>query len=211
MKKIVRQRKEGEPRIIPNGDSIIAYEARIGAIVNFPVLEDWGGKGYVEQMFENYVRAPGCRVIALQGQKIYLQKEKRLETNSFEWRLPGGKVLDSFEAYKQYLDTKIPDEIVLDAAKRELQEEAGLTCDTMSIFQVRVCGTTVKWDLYYVLALEARDFELNTIHEEAEEMEDARWFTFDEIQEMCFTGEIYEGRTVSTLLQYIYQQKNSGE
>lgn len=208
MADIIRQRNEGEPYIIPNGDPFVAYQARIGAIVNFPVLEDQGGKGYIEQLFEKYVRAPGCRVIAIKNEKIYLQKEKRLESNQFEWRLPGGKVIDSFEKYKQYLNTEVPDSVVLDAALGELQEEAGLTSNEMEIFQKRVCGTTVEWDLIYVVAKNAHDFELNRVHEEAEEMDGAGWFTFDEIELMCKTGEIYEGRTVSVLLQYIHQQKN---
>lgn len=207
MTKIVRQRKEGEPRIIPNGDSSIAFEARIGAVVNFPVLEDWG-EGYVKKLFEKYVRAPGTRIIALKNNTIYLQKEKRIETDSFEWRLPGGKVIDTFKDYKQYLDAAIPEDIVVEAAKKELQEEAGLTSESMSVFQKKVCGTTVEWDLYYVVAEDVEDYKLNEVHEEAEEMEMADWFTFDQIEQMCRTGEIDEGRTVAALLQFIHKQKN---
>ena len=102
MSQIIRSRNPDEPKIMPNGEPIIFSEGRIGAIVKFPVLVD-EGEGYVEKTFEKFVRSPGTRIIAVRDNTIYLQKEARMEQNgAFDWRLPGGKVVDTFEEYKQY-------------------------------------------------------------------------------------------------------------
>ncbi len=203
---IIRQRQPGEPVHLVNGDPIIIAEARIGAIVNFPVLEDQG-LGYVQKMFEKYVRAPGSRIIAVKDQKIYLQKEFRWEGEGYEWRLPGGKVVDSFADFKQYLGKTVPESVIIEAARKELQEEAHLDAKKFRLFKKMICGTTVDWDLYYIIAEEVESRELDYVHLEGEDMQHTGWFTFSEVKKMCETGDIDEGRTVAALLQFIHLQK----
>lgn len=199
---IVRTRQPNEPTIIPNGEPFIFAEGRIGAIVQFPVLVD-EGEGYKEKSFEKFVRPPGTRIIALKEGKIYLQKEVRLEKgNEVDWRLPGGKVIDSFKEFKNYLTQKIPDAIILAAAKKELQEEAKLVASQLSIFSKKECGATVEWDLYYVIAEEVLE-SLESNHQEGEDIRGSSWFTFEEVLEKCKRGEIGEGRTVAVLLEFI--------
>jgi len=203
MTNIIRVREPHEPKIIPNGDPVIFSEGRIGAIVKFPVLVD-EGEGYVEKTFEKFVRSPGTRIIALRDNTIYLQKEARMEQNgSFDWRLPGGKVVDTFEEYKQYFGKEIPLETILTAARKELKEEAKMEATDISLLCKKTCGATVEWDLYYVIAKNLTSVEHE--HNEGEQIEDGKWFSFEEVKNMCETGEIDEGRTVGVLIQFLAQ------
>lgn len=204
MSNIVRPREPNEPKIISSGDPVIFSEGRIGAIVKYPVLVD-EGQGYVEKTFEKFVRSPGTRIIAVKDGKIYLQKEARIEQEgAFDWRLPGGKVVDTFEEYKQYFGKTIPEEIILAAAQKELKEEAQLEAQKVSIFCKKTCGATVEWDLYYVVAENLSQIQHE--HNEGEQIEEGKWFTFAEVKEMCENGSIDEGRTVGVLLPFIKEK-----
>jgi 8-oxo-dGTP pyrophosphatase MutT (NUDIX family) len=200
MQNIVRARNEGERKIIPNGEPVILSEGRIGAIVRYPVLVD-RGNGYVEDQFERFVRPPGTRIIAIRNNKIFLQKEYRQETETFDWRLPGGKVLDTFSDYKKYLSEEIPEEMIIEAGRRELLEEAQLKAASMAVFKKSSCGASVTWDLYYLIA---RDIvEVSHTHNEGEEIVESEWFSFSEILTLCRENTISEDRTVSALFQFI--------
>ncbi len=187
-------------KIIPNGEPQIIFEGKIGAIVSFPVLVD-SGDGHKEKMFERFVRPPGTRIIAMEDNKIYLQKEHRLETSSFEWRLPGGKVMDNFEEYKKHIGKEMPEEIIIEAGKKELHEEAHLDAETFEIFKKSTCGALIEWDLYYLVAKNTKP--IVHIHNEGEEIMESAWFPIEKITEMCKNGEIAEDRTASVLCQFI--------
>jgi hypothetical protein len=49
--------------------------------------------------FEHAVRPPGLRLVLKKDGRIVLTKEYRSEYNAFDYRLPGGKVFDSLEAF----------------------------------------------------------------------------------------------------------------
>jgi 8-oxo-dGTP pyrophosphatase MutT (NUDIX family) len=201
MKEIIRKREINEPLILPNGTPVIVYEAKLGAIVDFPVLVD-EGQGYIQKQFQRFVRPPGTRIIAVKDTKIYLQKERRLETNNdFDWRLPGGKVVDTWNEYKMYLTTDIPEEKIIEAGKRELLEEAGLTADTISLYTKSPCGASVTWDLFYLLAEDIT--EQKHIHHETEEITEGKWFTFNEIKNLIREKSIQEDRTIAVLYQFM--------
>lgn len=192
-------------KMIQNGEPHIISEGKLGAIVGFPMLID-SGNGHVEKTFERFVRPPGTRIIAIKDNKIFLQKEHRLETkNEFDWRLPGGKVVDSFTEYKKYLGKEMPEQMIVEAGRRELQEEAKLDSNSIKIHKKSPCGASVEWDLYYLIALNIESH--NNDHNEGEEIVDGKWFTFSEIEKMCVSGEIDEDRTVATLYQYIESNK----
>lgn len=201
---IFRVRQAGEPNIIPNGDAVIEYRGKIGALVTYPVLVDFGD-GYIEKTFEKFVRPPGTRIIAVEDGKILLNKERRLEIDGFDWRLPGGKVFDTFEEFEPYIGEEhvISEQVILEAATKELHEEAHLRTNSLALFDTRACGATVTWDLHYVVAQDLTE-DIST-HEEGEEVADSKWCTYDEIETMCKNGEIQEGRTVAVLLKYISQ------
>lgn len=201
---VIRTREPGEPTIVPNGDASIVFIGKIGAMVKYPVLVDFG-EGYVEKIFEKFVRPPGTRIIAVRDGKIFFNKERRLELDGFDWRLPGGKVFDSFAEFEPYVSSEVPEEAVLSGARLELHEEAHMRAANMEVFTKTACGATVTWDLYYIIATDISE-EVST-HKEGEEIIDAQWFSFEEIGKMCKTGEIGEGRTVSALLRYIESKK----
>jgi ADP-ribose pyrophosphatase len=206
MSDIVRPRESSEPLIIPNGKPIIQQKGKLGAIVSFPVLVDQGN-GYVEKTFERFVRPPGTRIIACRGGKIYLQRERRMEaTDGYDWRLPGGKVVDSFEEYAPFIGKTIPLETIIEAGKKELREEAHFEAANLSLFKKSSCGATVEWDLYYLVAEEPRQID-SGIHDEIEEITDSKWVTLQEAQQMCLEGSIDEGRTAAVLMQFIATKK----
>lgn len=197
---VIRQRSEGERKMLPNGEPRILSEGKLGAIIQFPMLVDTGN-GYVEKMFEKFVRPPGTRIIATDNGKIYLQQEHRLETtNTFDWRLPGGKVVDSFAEYKTWLGKDLPEEMILAAGRKELQEEAHLDTTSLVLYKKSSCGASEEWDLYYLVANNCTPHTSD--HNEGEEIIDGAWFTYDEILAMCQSGEIDEDRTVSALYQF---------
>lgn len=206
MAHIVRQREPNEPRIIPSGEPVIVAEGRIGAIVQFPVLVD-EGSGYISKSFEKFVRPPGTRIIAIKDNTIFLQQEARLERNNIpDWRLPGGKVVDTFVEYKKFMSGEIPESIIIEAAKKELFEEAKLESNDVHVFSKKECGATVEWDLYYVIARNAIESTKQNEHEEGEDIRNSNWFSFEEVLEKCKTGEISEGRTVAVLFEFIHKQ-----
>lgn len=198
-----------ERKIIPNGNPVILSEGRLGAIVGFPVFVN-SGNGYEEKVFERFVRPPGTRIIALNENRIFLQKEHRLEAEKgFDWRLPGGKVMDSFSEYKKFIGKDVPENIILEAGRKELREEAKLDTSNLKILKKSICGASVEWDLYYIIAENTVDFDHN--HNEGEEIVDGGWFSFDEVLNMCKNGEINEDRTVSALYQYISTNSNQNK
>ena len=202
--KIVRAREAHERKMIPNGDPKILYEAHLGALVGFPMLIDQG-EGYIEKTLERFVRPPGTRIIAVRDSTVYLQKEYRSETKSFDWRLPGGKVVDSFEEYRGYIGKEMSSEAIIAAALRELREEAQLEAVLGTIFKKSSCGASVEWDLYYVIVYETKEVEYS--HNEGEEIEEGKWVDFETLLAMCTKGEIGEDRTVSALYQFIQSRK----
>src|SRR5262245_50284096 len=52
--------------------------------------------------FEFAERAPGVRVLLTDGKNILLTKEWRVEIHAWDYRLPGGKVVDSLKEYLKY-------------------------------------------------------------------------------------------------------------
>ncbi len=204
---IIREREAGEPKILPNGDLTIHAEGKIGAMVQYPVLVDQGS-GYVAKTFEKFVRPPGTRIIALnERNEVYLQKEARIEKNgAFDWRLPGGKVFDSFDVFQPHMFAPIDIAIAQAAAERELHEEAELQAGEWEYLQTIPCGATVQWDLLYFVARDIQ--EASHDHDEGEHIEDGAWYSYDQVEAMCKSGEIGEGRTVSVLLQYIQQHRS---
>ncbi len=192
-------------KMIQNGEPHIISEGKLGAIVGFPMLVD-SGNGHIEKTFERFVRPPGTRIIAIRDKKIFLQKEHRLETkNEFDWRLPGGKVVDSFIEYKNYLGKEMPESMIIEAGRRELREEAKLDSNSIKVLKKSSCGASVEWDLYYLIAENITE-HVND-HNEGEEIIDGKWFSYDKIIKMCLSGEIDEDRTVATLYQYIESNK----
>jgi len=203
---IIRQRNIDEPTVISNGKPEILFTGQIGAMVRLPVLLDTGN-GYKEKDFQKFTRTPGVRVIAIKEDKILFTKEYRNELNSFDYRLPGGKVFDSFSEFSPYIidEKEVPLELILETAKSELQEEAAKDAHIFEHFKKSHSGASIGWDLHYIIARNIFDFTDETKNE-GEQIEAVVWKSFDEVKKMCLHGDIQEDRTVATLLQFIYKK-----
>ncbi|MCA9355927.1 NUDIX domain-containing protein [Candidatus Nomurabacteria bacterium] len=202
MIKIGDKRENSQRKIISNGEPFVISKGRIGAIVGYPMLVANKQDIFEEKIFEKFVRAPGTRMLIKKDKKILLQEEYRTETNSIDWRLPGGKVLDTFEEYEKYLNINIPEETIIISGKKELEEEVGLAAKNIKIIEKSVCGATVQWDLFYLL-VEEFDMVKNKENHETEDILCHKWFTDKEVIEMCKNGSISEDRSVAVLLKYL--------
>jgi len=154
-------------------------------------------------------RPPGIRalIIDYENKKILLSREFRYELNGWDYRLPGGKVFDSLEDYKESINEDTVLKHVEMTVPKEVMEEVGLIVKNPKLLKISHDGAGVVWDLYYY---EITDYELSEDGpklEEDEVIEGFVWKDFDEIVNLCIQKEIHEERTVGVLLSYILEQK----
>lgn len=176
----------------------IKYQGKILEIVEFEVSQ--AGKTMI---FEKARRSPGVRLIVRDGTKILLTKEDRHEVGGYDYRLPGGKVIDKLADYNAALASGVDiKEAAKEAAVREAREEAGLAIekDGLSFIHKSVCGTTVEWDLFYFAA-----DTFGKAEQEFDEGEDitATFYEEADVRRMCLDGTISEERSALVLLKYL--------
>lgn len=163
-----------------------------------------------EKTFEFAERAPGVRVLVSNGRSVLLTKEWRSESNSWDYRLPGGKVFDSLN---EYLAIKEPNNSDLQsfvrlAAQKELREETSISLPIYLFNQLHhsVCGATVIWDLYYYLVeTDEQEAKLESITTQEGEYTCPLWVSYKKAEDLCLTGKVQEDRTVAVLLKYLLQ------
>lgn len=175
------------------------------------VEEEHEIEGKKKDIFRNMVRrTPGIRALIVDKseKKILLSREYRYELEDFDYRLPGGKVFDTLNDYKESLKREDVEESSYATVFKEVSEEVGLIVRDPKLIKVSKAGAGVVWDLYYY-EITDYDIDKNGAHLEDDEIIDGFvWKTFDEVQEMCISGEIHEDRTVGVLLSYILKFKN---
>lgn len=163
------------------------------------------------RVFEVARRAPGVRMIIVDkvSSKILLTKEFRKELDTWDYRLPGGKVFDSLDEYEAFRQTG---EDILVAAEQkvvqEAREEAGIGVKDSAFFKKSTLGATVEWDLY---VFEITDFDVldgGQELEQGEQIEADSWFSYDEVRQKILGGEMQEERIALILLQWL---ENKGE
>ena len=115
-------------------------------------------------MFERARRPPGVRVIITRDEKILLSREYRREQEKYDYRLPGGKVIDTLSLWRGF--TGDIQEEAKNAAIRESREEVGIDIKNPSLFHTSHCGSNIEWDLYYFVATE---FDETGSHERDDE------------------------------------------
>lgn len=174
---------------------VITHQGRIVEVVEFPSPD---GK----KTFEKARRAPGTRLIIPIGEdSILLTKEYRQEIDGYDFRLPGGKVFDSLQEYKAFLESGA--DIIVPAtkkAKEEGKEEVGLDVKELEHIYTSILGATMQWDLLYFVIKESTRGEQALEHgEDIEVVEVAR----DEAISMCLDGRISEERSALVLLRYL--------
>lgn len=157
-------------------------------------------------------RPPGVRALILNkndNQKILLSKEFRYELDKWDYRLPGGKVFDTLDLYKEAIARNDVQKYVDKSIAKEVLEEVGLIVKSQKLLKISHDGAGVIWDLFYY---EIKDYEesLDGAHlEENEFVEGYVWKSFDEIIKMCIEQKINEERTVGVLISYILEHKNN--
>lgn len=153
-------------------------------------------------------RPPGIRAIIINDKnEILLSKEFRYELETFDYRLPGGKVFDNLEDYKKSITDDTVLENVYKTVEKEVKEEVGILVKNPKLYTVSHAGNSVVWDLYYFII---KDFEIVKNGQELEENEIINGFVWknkNEIIEMCLDKQIHEERTVGVLLTYFLKQQ----
>jgi len=189
--------KNNSPKPIGNED--VVFQGKIIEIVQQKM--DEGGK---TKTYEFARRSPGTRLIIISpDHRVLLTKEYRLELKDWDYRLPGGKVFDSLAEYNSFLKTgKDIITSAIEAAKREADEEVGLKVEEISHFVTSPCGATMRWDLYYYLVTKFTEHTQNL--GQGENIE-TNWFSFDQVKEICLSGQMSEDRSAAVLLRYLHQ------
>ena len=93
-------------------------------------------------------RPPGVRAIITSNDQILLNREYRYEINEWDYRLPGGKVFDSFIDYEKAINNNSIIDCIKNGLSREIFEETGLLPKKFELFYKSILGFTVEWDLY---------------------------------------------------------------
>lgn len=158
-----------------------------------------------EFILERAKRPPGTRLIIVSpDKKILLTKEYRPEYAAWDFRLPGGKVIDSLDEYNQLKNNRDVLEMAEEGAKKEALEEVGIVVDEIKHFTTSLCGVTIVWDLYFFVVTKYHEHPEGQQLEEDENIE-PMWVSFDEAKRMCLDGSIGEDRSAAVLFRFLSQ------
>ena len=152
-------------------------------------------------------RPPGIRAIILNSKnEILLSKEYRYELETFDYRLPGGKVFDDINDYRKSIDNNTILENVFKTVAKEIKEEVGILIKNPELYTTSHAGASVVWDLYYFIVKDFEIIENGQELEESEIIDGFVWKNQEEIVKMCLEKQIHEERTIGVLLSYILKQ-----
>ena len=89
-------------------------------------------------------RPPGIRAIIVNNKnEILLSKEYRYELETFDYRLPGGKVFDNLEDYKKSLRDNTLLDAVYNTVAKEVREEVGIKIENPILYHVSHAGASI--------------------------------------------------------------------
>ena len=144
----------------------------------------------------DFIRHHGAAAVLpiMDDGRILLVRQYRNAIDRFALEVPAGG-LDG------------PDEPTIDAAKRELAEEAGYESDDIS-FLVSIYPTVAygneKIDIYLAKGLKKVKRDLDP-----DEYINVEAWDLDELAKLIFEGKIQDAKTVSAVMAYYYKLKNS--
>ncbi len=179
-----------------DGPEETVFSGRLIEIINQTMNKD-----DKKVVFEWGQRAPGVRLIAIDTkERILLTREYRHEQDSYDYRLPGGKVADTLSEWHQQVDDNRVNQAAQDKVIQEAKEEAGLIVRSVEKIEVVPDGATFKWDLHYFLT---RDFEVGEQDLEHGEDITVDWYATEDVLRMIKEKQIKEGRSVYVLMPYL--------
>lgn len=164
----------------------------------------------VAKTFEKARRAPGVRIIYHDepNQKILLTKEYRKELQTYDYRLPGWKLVDTLteflklenEATQHENKEEILSAYAAKACIKEWKEETGLKPIISRRLGVSQAGATIERDLYYFVCTDREWGEQQ--QEVGEDIEVCR-FGYDEVIYMLQHRHVSEDRSRAWLREYL--------
>lgn len=154
-------------------------------------------------------RSPGVRMVIITSEnKFLISREKRdyLE-KGWDYRLPGGKVVDKLPDYlalleklENGLDGGDLTQTVQAAVIKESKEEVGITVRNPELLHVATSGGTIEWDLWYWLVKDFDRGEQELEHDE--EIEIAEMTPF-EVAQLVINKDFSEDRSRVVLMDYL--------
>lgn len=182
-----------------SGPQEIVFKGDLFEIVHQPMRA-----GEHEFVLEIANRPPGTRLIIVSpDKKILITREYRPEHKSWDFRLPGGKVVDSIDEYNKLLESgrKLL-EMAEEGAKKEALEEVGIVVDEIKLFTTSHCGVTIIWDIYYFVVTKYHEHPDGQHLDPAENIKPV-WLSVEEIRKICLSDKMREERSAAILLRYL--------
>lgn len=187
------------------------YKKRVGfePIFNGHIVQLLQKKTDRGDIYEVARRSPGVRMVIVTPDNKFLMSRERRDYLEREWdyRLPGGKVVDTLEGYLQLLgqleqgqDGGSLKPTVEVAAIKESKEEVGITVRNPELLHVSSSGGTIEWDLWYWFI---KDFDRGEQQLEHDEEIEIIEMTPIEVAQLVINKEISEDRTRAVLTDYL--------
>ncbi len=141
-----------------------------------------------------YVIDDGARVgiLAMDGDRVLLVRQYRFLLNGLSWEIPGGKVHE--------------DESLDDAARRELREETGYECDSLTPLLSYEVGLDIRNNPTSIFLAA----EIRRVGEFDAEIVETRLVLFDQCMRMVKDGEIKDVFTISALFARELERRTAG-
>ena len=135
--------------------------------------------------FFDIVKHPGGAVIAAinENGELCLVKQWRHAVDEFIWEMPAGCLE--------------PDEPPIETAKRELEEEAGVTAADWTDHGRIVISPGFSNEVLYLF--EARGIRAGQTNLDDAEQLEAHWLPMDKVESMIQSGEIVDAKTLALL------------
>lgn len=141
-----------------------------------------GGRRHTYKVFEH----PGSVVVApLRDGKVALVRQLRPAVDAWLWELPAG--------------TLEPGEEPVEAARRELEEETGLSARRLEVVASFFPAPGYSSEKMHLII--AHDLaEADRHPEEGELIGEIRWFSIEELASMAESGQLMDAKTLAALL-----------
>ncbi|MCL4131421.1 UNVERIFIED_CONTAM: hypothetical protein GTU68_013646 [Idotea baltica] len=161
-------------------DSTIIYQGSLIELHNERVDFPNGGHTYFD-----IVKHPGGSVVAAinKQDEICLLKQWRHAIQQHLWELPAGCLE--------------PNEAALETAKRELEEEAGVTAQDWRDLGVVTPSPGFSNEILYFF--EARELSQGTVKLDDAEQLEAHWLPLEHVKSMVRSGDIIDAKTLALL------------